>query len=498
MWSNYQLDVFDFIENGTGNAIVVAVPGSGKTTTLVEGASRMKGKVFMGAFNKKMADELIEKTKHLKDVTASTFHSVGFKTYMKGIGKRVTVNDKKVNLILDQIVEDRPDCSPYSSAVSKMVSLAKQRGIGLFSHIDTPEDWVDMIDHYNIMDMLPEDADVNKLICIARCVLKKSNKETTVIDFDDMIYLPLLFGFRPFKYDWVLVDEAQDTNPTRRELAKKLLKDDGRFIAVGDPNQAIFGFTGADNDSLDLIKEEFSAKELPLSVSYRCPKNVVEYSRKWVSHIQYSDSAIDGVVREASYEEILTAAPGDAILCRYNKYLVSACFALIRNGTAARIEGRTIGDGLAKLAGRWKIKNLHVLRERIEKYREREVEKARTKKNTNREDYINDTVDTLHVLINRAEELKLNTIAQLQQMILDMFSADGNEKDIVVLCSMHRSKGLEWDKVFIIGIELLPSKMAVLPWQVKQEDNLAFVAVTRAKKELVLVPAPTIKKKEEA
>lgn len=94
------------------------------------------------------------------------------------------------------------------------------------------------------------------------------------IDFDDMVYLPLVFKLRLFPQDWVLIDEAQDTNPTRRALAARMLKPGGRVIAVGDPRQAIYGFTGADNDALEQIAAQFSCKRMPLTVSYRCPQAV--------------------------------------------------------------------------------------------------------------------------------------------------------------------------------------------------------------------------------
>jgi DNA helicase-2/ATP-dependent DNA helicase PcrA len=65
-----------------------------------------------------------------------------------------------------------------------------------------------------------------------------------------MIYLPLLLNLPLSTYDNVLIDEAQDINATRRELAFRSIKAGGRIIAVGDPNQAIYGFTGADVASL--------------------------------------------------------------------------------------------------------------------------------------------------------------------------------------------------------------------------------------------------------
>jgi len=62
------------------------------------------------------------------------------------------------------------------------------------------------------------------------------------------------------------------------------------------------------------------------------------------------------------------------------------------------------------------------------------------------------------------------------------------------LCTVHRSKGREWDRVFLVGRnQYMPSKYAKKEWEFKQEENLMYVAVTRAKKELVEVEVPVKK-----
>lgn len=492
-WSQNQLNCFEFVENGTGNALIEAVAGAGKSTTIVECSRRMNGKVFLAAFNKKMADELCERVADIPDVYAGTFHSAGFKSLRFAFGKdnALTVDGNKVQMIAEAIRDDnRPDLGSYVTGVCAMVSMAKQRGIGPLRDIADTAAWIEMIEMFNMADAFPEDANLTKAIKYAQVVLKRSNASLVTIDFDDMVYLPLLLKVRMLQHEWVLIDEAQDTNPTRRELAKRMLRPRGRLIAVGDPHQAIFGFTGADNDALEQIADEFDCRRLPLTVTYRCPKSVVEYAHKWVSHIQAHETAPDGSVRSAEYDAILTAKPGDAILSPYTKYLVEACFKLIRIGTPAKIEGRSIGDGLVKLAGRWKLKNITALKEKLEEYRAREVKKAMDKKNSNRADMIDDQVETMYVLIERATATGVTTVEGLKEMIQSIFTDDGNARDVVNLCSGHRSKGLEWNRVFIIGMELLPSPYAKLEWQVQQCMNLCYVMVTRAMNELITIMAP--------
>ena len=83
-----------------------------------------------------------------------------------------------------------------------------------------------------------------------------------------MIYMPIKENLGFEQFDWVFIDEAQDTNNVRRELACRLLKKDGRLVAVGDTYQAIYGFTGADSDSIEQIREEFNCNIFPFFMSY--------------------------------------------------------------------------------------------------------------------------------------------------------------------------------------------------------------------------------------
>ena len=498
--SSAQQAYYTWIEDGEGNAVLEAVAGAGKTTTLLTGLplmTRLEERVFLGAYNSKMADELKSRVAklELKSVYASTFHSAGFRQLKFSFKDKALRNDgKKVQRIVDEMVQSRPDLMLVSPAVAGVVSMAKQRGLGALVAAGNPNDnfvWEAMIEHFNLAGDLPENFRMDQLVGFARAVLKRSNADLDVIDFDDMVYLPLLLKLRMLKHQWVLIDEAQDTNPTRRALAAAMLAPGGRLVAVGDPHQAIFGFTGADNDSLDLIATQFNATKLPLSVSYRCPKAVVAAARMFVSHIEPADTAAEGEFTSMDYASIVDMANGgDAILCRYNKYLVSTCFALIRAGKSAKIEGRAVGNGLMKLAQRWKsVKYLSALVDKLEDYRTRETEKALAKKQEARADNVNDLVDTLRVLIDRALYEDANaTLDHLWALIDRLFGDDVSADDTVTLCSVHRSKGLEFDTVFILGLnELMPSPFVTQAWALEQEVNLQYVAVTRAKHTLINV-----------
>ena len=492
VWSPFQQAVFDFTENGVGNAVVEAVAGSGKTTTIVEAVRRMLGQVFLGAYNTKMGKELAERTAGMHNVTASTFHSIGFKALrFHAKGYALNLDDKKVFRIAQNIADNgRPDLTVLVGPVARIVGMAKQRGFGPLINMADIAAWEDMIFHFSFEEDLPEEVDLFKVIKFAQVVLNKSNQDLNTIDYNDMIYLPLLRNLRTLQFDWVLIDEAQDTNPTRRALARKLLKPRGRLVAVGDRHQAIFGFTGADNDSLDQIARDFNAVRLPLSITYRCPKAIVAHAQTWVSHIQSADTAPDGILSTMDYADVADRVEiGDAILCRFNKYLVNLCFKLIRKGIPAKMEGRSIGEGLVALASRWKVKTLDALEKRLDAYQERETAKWTAKDKLEKVDQLNDKVDTLRILMERAREQGIYDLVGFKAMVLGLFEDSANQKKpCVVLSSVHRSKGLEWTRVFLLGRdEFMPSTMARSEWAHEQEINLIYVAVTRAKAELVEV-----------
>lgn len=489
---------FDFLQHGEGSAVLEAVAGAGKTTTVVRGLAFMVGTTCLLAYNSKMAAELKDRVAGMAGVEAKTFHSAGYAALRRAF-KSAGFNgrdpdDKKVVRICETLIaeRDRPGLVGLEGAVASIVSMAKQRGIGALSSITDTHAWEEMVDHFALDDNLPEGKEhmVPQLIRMAQICLQRSNDDLSVIDYDDMVYLPLQRNIRMWQFDNLIVDEAQDTNPTRRAMARKMLRPGGRLVAVGDPHQAIYGFTGTDNDSLEQIAQEFRCTRLPLTVTYRCPKAVVRVAHEWVSHIQAHETAPEGTVVEYDYKDLLDHVQlGDAVLCRFNKYLVSLVFRLIRSGVAAKIEGRDIGHGLVKLAGRWSsIRTLTALEAKLAEYTEREVAKAVAKDDERRVEEINDRHQTMLVLMARAIEQGMTRVSELQAMIRGLFSDDlGNSSSFVTLCSEHRSKGMEWNRVHILGLREVQPVRCSRNWQMDQETNLMYVAVTRAKETLFIV-----------
>ncbi len=516
-----QQNFYDWITRALGNAILDAVAGAGKTTTLIEGLQIMMGSVWFGVFNKQMADEInikINANDKLRaraafgnrqdPLLASTFHSLGFNLMRNFNGRDTvtTVDDKKVEKIVDALIahredvdqQKRPDLHDLRNGVIAIVGMAKNRGIGALCPAGHHDVWVKMIEDFDFESSLPDNYNEVTVVKFAMETLRRSNKDVTTLDYNDMVYMPLACKVRPKpwnQFDWVLIDEAQDTNPTRRALAKLVMRNNkSRLVAVGDHKQAIFGFTGADNDALQQIGDAFKAKKLPLSVSYRCSKSVVAHARQWADHIEPHEGAPEGSVTEIPIDMLLDSlssvtASETAIICRYNKPLVDLCFNLIRKGVPARIEGRSIGNNLKKMATRWKkVVTVNGLETKICEYRDREVAKALKKEKEDKADRITDEVATLLTLIDRTRGEGKSTVVELCEIIDSMFADNVVDEGGLTLCSAHKSKGLEWENVYLLGREeYMPSKMARQEWQIEQESNLIYVAITRAKKNLIEV-----------
>jgi len=486
-FSTQQLAVFNWVRNGRGSAFIEAVAGAGKTTTIVEACKHMRGSVAFAAYNKKIAVEIQNKLIESglpSSVRAGTFHGFGFSAWRR-VARDVKVDDKAKNAAITAQLQIPSELTGF---VTKLVSLAKNSAVGLFGSPDDLSIWFRIIDHHDLADELEDPRDVPSGIRYAQLALAFSREiARELIDFDDMIFMPVVTSCRVWQNDWLLVDEAQDINPARRALARKMLSPGGRAIFVGDRHQAIYGFTGADADAVDQIGRDFKCTMIPLTTTYRCPKAVVAAARDYVDHIEAHESAPDGVVREGYEADLIgeSLSADDAILCRLTAPLVKQAFKLIKAGIGCHVEGRDIGAGLVKLATRWRrIKTIDALGKRLEAYADAEVEKLTAKGQEVKAEAVRDRVDTLLVLMEGC-----GSIADLVAKIEALFTSDDDgHENTLTLSTVHKSKGREWKRVFVLGFkEYMPSKYARQAWQVEQERNLIYVAFTRAKSELILL-----------
>jgi superfamily I DNA/RNA helicase len=471
-WSDKQNAIFDFGTNGTGNAVVIAVAGSGKTTTMVEMMRRIEGnKVFL-AFNKKNATDL-----SARGVNGKTFHSVCYSPVTRARKARNVNADKMRNVINGRLGDD--EARLYGAFLVKLVGLGKNSGIGCLID-DSEQNWLDLVQLHD-MELESERASMPQAIKYASLMLQASNASPE-LDFDDLLYLAVKDGIVLPKYDFIVVDEAQDTNAIQVAVIRKMMHDKTRLVAVGDPAQAIYGFRGADSKAIYNIKQEFNAIELPLTVSYRCPKAVVRHAQQWVSHIQASDTAQEGSVVSHSTWHAMMFKAGDMVVSRTTAPVVALAFKLLRNHIPATILGRDIGAGLKSLIKRLNAKGIPALETKVVAWKVREIEKAISKKQESHADAIADKAEAILFLIESLPETN-RTVPALLSLIDTLFADKANA---VVLCTIHKSKGGEAQRVFWLNSAKVV-KWAKQPWQVEQENNLRYVATTRAMSELHLI-----------
>lgn len=547
--SKQQQSIIDWVISGSGNLLIQAYAGCGKSSTLLMLLPYMQGDVFIGAFNAAIKQELEAKVNKLQldcNVDVKTIHGAGLGAYKYGGGSRTTKPDKdKVYYILDELAAHDDVYATYRNFLAKLVGHAKRAGVGPLIP-DTDASWEELISYYSVDDEIPDgsgygegdDEDeseilIANLISYARNVYQTSFSQCRdIIDFDDMLIGPIHFNCRFKKYDWVLVDECQDSSPIRQEITVRMLKKGGRMVCVGDFFQMIFGFTGVAHTSMDEIKERMNMATMPLSVTYRCPKSVVAVANQWVPGLEAHPSAPDGTVRTVwlepptciycggtgrqappttedgictpcsgkgktgpgFWDEAAGLGPESAILCRNNRPIIDLAYQMLRKGIPCQIEGRDFAGSLVKLCQRWKVKELNTLETKLQGFRDKEAAKWRRKKNEERAAGVEDKVDTLLSLLDAVRSTGKTRTSDLIDRINMMFgdTAAGAKPKVLTLSSIHKAKGKEWDKVYMLGrAKFMPSRWAKQPHEIQTESvNLPYVMATRSKSDLIDIIVP--------
>lgn len=511
--SKYQKDIFKFILEDDKNGLISAVAGSGKTTTLIKALEIIpegKSVLFM-AFNKSISDEISKRVPKNKFIDVKTVHSYGNSLLSSYIETEIEpdkyrlVYKNVINFLsgkdLDSIKKYKFDQEHISyiefirnftngkdlydtnfrNNVNKLVNLSRLHFID-FDTFSIGISELKMIANQNSIESNDYECEVSWYIS------KLGMYDNKIIDYTDMVFLPNLFKFDVPKYDFVFIDECQDLNTCQRLLMLQAVKPEtGRFIAVGDPKQSIYAFAGADSESYKKLRQLPNTKELPLSVTYRCGKEIINQ----VKHINplikpHTKNGVGEVLESFSYLDI---EDGDMVLCRNTFPIVSLCINLLCKGRKAYIIGSDIGLSLKNM-----IKNCE---KRTEKFSmenvisrlnhevEKMIEKIKVKNGISTREASEETTvmlfrEKIQIIQALSEDIE-DPLVVMEK--IDKIFSDNNQQG-VCLSNIHKSKGLESNRVFILHRELMPSRRATLPWEIEQENNLIYVAYTRAKKTL--------------
>jgi DNA helicase-2/ATP-dependent DNA helicase PcrA len=505
VWSPQQLAIFDWFEHpavnpetdGPLNLTVRARAGTGKTTTIVEGVNRApETSILFAAFNKRIADELKGRITN-PYAEACTLHSLGFRL-VRGRWK-VDVDNKNRAYDLTRMVAKDP--VPGKTVPPSVVDVITKlhtviREMAPIAHDST------IREVGNDLDLFPEDEwmklGYTEDWCVAQVqaiLIVAANKPVKgTIDYADMIFLPIRNGWLRPMFDLVVVDEMQDMNAAQLTLAKGVLRPGGRFCGVGDDRQGIYGFRGADTGSIDRIKAEMDATELPLTVTYRCGVAIVKEANRLVPDFEAGPSNSAGRIETVTIDELSSKVqPGDFVLSRINAPLVSVAMGLIKDGIRTRIEGRDVAAGLRKVvdkvtkaanqAGAYDIPGWL---EHLTEWYHHEQAKAIAKDLDRKAEFIGDQYEVLTIIAD-----SVTHISGIAPKIEQLFApGPGPGGGFVVCSSVHKSKGLEAERVFILRDTLYPGKGKGKKQSAKrsqEEANIEYVAITRAIKELYWV-----------
>lgn len=261
------------------------------------------------------------------------------------------------------------------------------------------------------------------------------------------------------------------------------------MLFVGDSRQAIMHFAGADSRSYYTIQERTDAVELPLSICYRCPTSHIELAQEIVPEIEPAPNAKEGVIRSVDGVSLQDhVGEGDLILCRTTAPLISWCIRLIRNRVAARVRGRDVAANLVSTIKKIGEKTSYdKFGDALDIYYDRQLIKIGKKEGSEAKiQVLDDTVEAIRACWTDFNASGIDDLCQQLTNIFSDYSAS------VWLSTVHRAKGLEAERVFILHDEKLPLVWRnQKPEQYLQELNLRYVALTRAKSELIFVTPQT-------
>lgn len=460
-WSIFQRAIFADVAEGSGHVLVRARAGTGKTTTIVEALRHLPaGKTaLLVAFNKRIAQELEQRAP--KGVQVRTLHSFGFSALRSAF--RTRLDDNKVDRIARGLFGDGNLRGGVLGNLAKLVSRAKA------TLADNEDDLDVLIDDLGLD--VPEDKRA-EFIADAADILSAAYRDTATCDFDDMIWLAVRHRVRLPLFDYVFIDETQDLNAAQIELALRAVKPTGRVIAVGDDRQAIYGFRGADARAVDRIVERLSARVLPLSITYRCGKSIVALAQAIVPDYEAAPSAPEGTIREVDEARLRAeAAPGDFVISRKNAPLIGICLGFISAGKPATIAGRDIGAGLLALIDRSKATDILSLLAFVDRWRHEECVRLMSRGRDTQA--VEDRAECVTALTEGAAD-----VAEVRARVTALFT-DKDDSQRIVCTTTHKAKGLERDRCWVLADTFSSADV--------EEDNLWYVAITRAKTELCLI-----------
>ena len=464
-----QLRIISAVSETRDNLIIEARAGAAKTTTLIMLAEAMPdARILSLAFNAKIRDEMRERMP--ANVDAMTLNGIGYSAWRGYCNTRCRVEKRKNYYLLRAEIEkleraEQKEAWELFSETLKAIGKTKLMGyIGPNQSAGT-RPLISRADFYaSALDFEATPLQEQLIDTVA----SKSWTATLrgELDFDDMLLGPAICGVSFEHYDVVLVDEAQDLSTINHVLLQKICRFRTRLIAVGDPYQAIYGFRGADENSMAVLREAFAAKTFYLTVSFRCPQAIVENARWRAPDMQWPDWAKPGLILRPNMWSPSDIPDGAAIICRNNAPLFTTAIRLLRAGRFPEFAGRDVLKNLVtrmRKLGKDKLPREKALAA-IKPWLEEEKKRQRN------HDLLRDIAECMRIFLNETE-----TLGDAIAFVKNLESRGGR----IYLMTGHRAKGLEFDTVFFLDHHLCR--------KTGQDPNIRYVIETRAQNRLVYI-----------
>lgn len=492
-------DYYGFELDGNGRFLLGDFTITHNTTTIITAMKLVpkSRKCLFIAFNKSIVEELTKKLEGYQNCSVRTLHSLGYAMIRRNLGNNIEINEYKYRVYLksnlcelsgisEDIVLTQKEVEQYTENIISLIDFAR------FNNAQTVGEIYKVALNYDIPVSFDE--------CeVALKCLEWGKENTNVIDYTDMLWLPYELSLKPvgLQYDWIFFDEAQDASLMAIQLFLKCFKRGTRFVAVGDPNQAINMFAGSSPEAFSYLCDYKDTTVFDLPITYRCSKNVTKFANFIVKEIMPREDAVDGIVENDCH--VKDIKDGDMVLSRSRTPLLKLYVKLLRRGVNCYIKGQDIGANLIKLLEDIDTDMLNAnlmgdgvfirLYEKLFEERDEQIVKRGL-------DLVDATLtpgvmnlyDSINALSVLAERCK--TKKELIKKISGIFK---EQSDGVCLSTIHKAKGLEAQNVYILCHSSMPSRLAKHDWEKLQERNLQYVAYTRPKYKLGFVSEEEIK-----
>lgn len=489
--SIYQTKIFDCVVHGSGNAVIMARAGSGKTATIIACMKLVQSKkkcIFL-AFNKSVKEEIEGKLVDYPNCTVKTVHGLGYSMLCGYLDEQPMVDEFKYNTYLrhnlnelsEASLKGKKEIDEYCDNIIKLLEFSRMNLAQSKNEIQN------IANEYSI----PTDND--EVVVVLR-LLKWGKKNLATVDFTDLVWLPYELDIPPKqnKYDWIFNDEAQDYSVAYVKLFNRCFKRGTRFVSCGDEFQSINQFAGASEQAFRTMIDMPNTQVFDLPMSYRCDKAIIKEANMFVPDIISRPNAGMGLVKHDT--KLAELRDGDLGLARTNAIIFKAYTRLIKMGKACYIKGTD--DDKEKLLGivkRYGVGNVLAKDFESDGLFPRLYDSMVTERNK----LINGGLDEIDAINSQQVQTIYDTISSLLTIsegcetttdLINKINKIYSRSDTgICLSTIHKAKGLEAENVHVFCRSTMPQKYAKTTSEMQQERNLIYVSITRAKHKLCYV-----------